>query len=412
MSGANRDAHEASAPGVLLVVASSAALHETAAFGGSVFLHELIEQLLRHLGTCSIDTETKPSGSSSPDGIISWRCQMDNKYYTAKLRAVLVQQQEAAQGCKNELLFHESPEAVVFICSQQEQQQLHDARRALTKTFSQEDGEPEGHIEPLPFMKEIYFDRGKRVQGEDHSDRRVQTASSASSSWWVRDVPLKFLISLHCNQGIHQRNCSSNSGSDPDDEVETQVWNIGGDLFFEGMELCFNAQPTPRTADTFEPTKASIASMIAQQNHRLKKVAEGLQCHIWPGLSRRGGGRGKGSSEEKPPYGSSESSCSTSEGTSQCIPLVNSNSAKDEGGHKDSRKSNDTLCEEKSAKNISALKQDEPLGSAKDVEAFDALAAAMLDLKQRGSSVASADRRRTAMRLAAQLASLTMCDEN
>ncbi|KAL8269940.1 hypothetical protein Esti_006128 [Eimeria stiedai] len=406
MSGANQDAYEASASGLLLIVSSSAALHEAASFGGSLFLHVLVEQLLGHLGTCSLDIEAKPAGPAASDGdVVSWRCRLENKYYTATIKAFLLQQDES-RGLKQKPLFRQSPEAVVFICTKREQQLLHDARRALSRSSSQEDGEPERYIDPLPFMKEICFNCRKRQQGEEQVDPLVQTTSSVSSSWWVRDVPLKFIISLHCNQGIIQRTCCSNSCS-LNDEVETVVWNIGGDVFLEGMELCFTAQAMPRTAATSKPTEAFITSIISQQNHRLKKVAEGLQCHMWPGLSRRGGGQ-KSLSENSPSHGSSQSSCNTSENTSKYIPLANSNKANEEGRHDEDQKSEDAHCKAKQSNGVSALKKEEPLGSVEDADAFDALAAAMLDLKQRGSSLSLQDRRRTAMRLAAQLAALTI----
>ncbi|KAL8431504.1 hypothetical protein ACSSS7_005213 [Eimeria intestinalis] len=413
MPQSEQEAHEGAASGVLLIVASSATLHETASFGGPLFLHGLVEQLLGHLGTYSLYTETSSTPVTAPNkGAVSWLCRLENKYYSAKIKAILVQQQEAAQ----EPLFRESPEAVIFICSHKEQQQLHAARRAMSKGCSHVDEEPEGFIEPPPFMKDTFFGWNGHQQGQEELDPCVQTPRGVTSSWWVRGVPLKFIISLHCNSSKTQQICCSNnnksssssSSSSFNSGGETEVWILGGDVFFEGMELCFT-----NASSALDLTSSFIHSLLTQQNHRIKKVAEGLQCHMWPGLSRRTAGGSKASGEPRASKGSSDSECGLNESSDKCVSIATPNEEKEEEEkHPDNKKPEDGCWREKDSSGASPAEKNKPLCAVEDAEAFDALAAAMMDLKQKGSLVSSEDRRKTAMRLAAQLASLTMCDED
>ncbi|KAL8434898.1 hypothetical protein Efla_000709 [Eimeria flavescens] len=378
-----------------------------------VFLQTLVEQLLSQLGSCSLVTTAKPVDlASSEAASSSWRCQLETKYYTANIRATFVQQQEPVQTDTQESLLHDSPEGVIFICSRAEQQELHETRLALSRLASEADGQPAGLIEPLPFMTRIPVVQKKQ---QDQKQQQVGgchfRGTGGGSNWWVRDVPLKFILAVHCNPSARWSCCtgsSRSSSASAGDGVDTVVWNICGDVFLEGMELCFAGRDAPAAVASENPTAASLASFVGQQQKRLKKVAEGLQCHMWPGLSRRGDKRG-GSGDIN--HTAIESRSAINEGKSVCSALKDAKNTIEDGRHPDTQQIGHN-GEKREHKTDPADREKEDGCSLHDVESFDALAAAMLDLKQRGPPASSEGRRREAMRLAAKLAALTMCDED
>lgn len=400
---------------LMLLIASPAALKEATPLGGSRLLQALAEQLLELLGDCSHDAGAVPAAVSPTAGRCCWRCNLRTKYYTANIRALMVQQYEPAKIQGDELLLHEPPEAVVFICSADEQQRLHEARRALTKASSQADSDFSGSLEPLPFMQRSFIIQQRQPVHENGQqlERLEPVNSNGNDDWWVRGVPLKFLISLHCNASTQHsccpntNNCSTPQASTTD--VETAVWNIGGDVFLEGLELCLvNSHTLKHSASAAESLDgaAPAAYGIAQQRHRLRKVAEAMHCHMWPGLSRLST---KASINNDSSCGIIMSKCHST--TSNC----NSHSdRKNATGEATAHNTQEVAPQSKKWESESprAGNEDEGPNLVDDAVAFDALAAAMLDLKQRGPLASTKDRRFAAMRLATQLAELTMCDED
>lgn len=396
---------------LLLLVASPAALEEAGPLGGPLVLQVLAEQLLEELGSCSPDTEAGATAAASIAGTkaISWLCDLQTKYYTANIRALLLQLQEPAQTQKPQPLLQEPPEAVVFICSTDEHHDLYEARRrALAKAAAQADGEPEVFLEPLPFMKGNFV-----VQ---HQHQQKEQSSSGVSDWWVRRVPLKFIVSLHCNPNGRRCSggCSGNlsiTSAASEDDVETVVWNIGGDVFLEGLEVCLVGTRTAEHATAADWAGApAAASAVAQQRHRLQKLAQALHCHMWPGLSRIST-KTNGNSSRTKSSRTNNIHDGDSEMTRPCNAVGVGGSAAGERRHCVTQDMRVFQSGRRESEGLQAEEKDEGVTAPDDVEAFDALAAAMLDLKQRGPSVASEGRRHAAMRLAAQIAALTMCDE-
>lgn len=403
---------------LLLLVASPSALQEASVLGGSIFLNKLAEQLLDHLGSRSSDEGTvNAEPPSSGLKTFSWGCQLRTKYYVAQIRACMVQQQASTGTQEQDAWLIEPPEAVVFICSRAEQDQLHQARDTLVKISSQTGSEPAAVIEPLAFMKQSFVRPGKHRKPAVLQKEKACADGNSLNDWWVRDVPLKFILSLHCTSS-GQRGCCSDSSinSTSNDKSEslisnsggdTVVWNIGGDVFLEGLEICFVGERTssPAIGSSLADAEEAAATAIAQQSHRLRKIAEALHCHMWPGLSRLI------TVEDKTSRGncistvsSDDTSSTTANGT-----VIDATSEKNIGHQSAQRSASQPQGD------LGGFQQKDDLEgpcAVMDAESFDALAAAMLDLKQRGPAVASKDRRHAAMMLASRLAALTMCDED
>ncbi|XP_026190354.1 uncharacterized protein LOC34619229 [Cyclospora cayetanensis] len=419
---------------LLVVVASSAALEEATPLGGPLLLQTLTEQLLLQLGSCLPDDGTGRSGvlCEEAQGCKSWRCCLRTKYYTAQVRALLVHPQLRSQAepptesqriCKNEQGLDRderqrqdngsreegnftplaAPEAVVFVCSSDEHHELLARRHVVANAAERTTEGKQQPLQPLPFMmKNILLQQHDlQQQQHQHTQSDGQEVNPETSEWWVRNVPLKFLLSVHCDRNSRSCSFDCSTSSPIDHEVDTAVWIFGGDVFLEGMELCLvcrGANSNSHAASPSPPHKFA-ADAVSRQQHRLQKIAESLQYHMWPGLTRIKSVTESGSKDRSSVFGRAvndrrgsgnsnveDPAQGLEGGASRLVPDVSEeahNNAHEEGQH-----------------------------STDDAEVFDALTAAMLDLKQKGPHVSSKGRRQAAMRLASQLAALTMCDED
>ncbi|CDI81082.1 hypothetical protein, conserved [Eimeria acervulina] len=467
---------------LLLLVVSPAAAAEVAPWGGNALLRQVAQQLLQQLGSVPVQETAEETLEATRDEetvrLTSWRCSIRNKYYSAPIRAVMLQlplqqqeqqqqqpqpkqpqlqqlhqQQEeeqcaaakpASEACsaaaeetplrkKETLEAAETPEkcrlpaeAVVFICSKQERDKLLATRRLAEA--EDEDRHPNSSrlLLPLHCMRNWpVAKQQQQQQQQEQQEMREGEETGDTDDWWVRDVPLKFIVFIHCSTSSYSSSwgCSrcSRGSAVLAGNGETEVWLFLKDVFIEGVELCLN---TKEAAAASSDAAAAAAAVPERQQQRLRAVAEALQCHMWPGLTKCSSNITSSSSNSN-----SNNSCSSSNGSSS-----NSTSMKRGEQQSEQQQGVDTSAAASTAGAAAGVRERPREGPAvpkaapaaaasasasatttaateAEMEEWESLAAAMMQLKHSGSSVSSQSRRHKAMYLASQLAALSRCDD-
>ncbi|CDJ61002.1 hypothetical protein, conserved [Eimeria maxima] len=457
---------------LLLIAVSPAAAAEVSPWGGNVLLQHLALHLLQQLGSVPVKETAEESLDKTSDceaiHVASWRCCIRNKYYSAPLRAVMLQlplqqqkqhqpqvkqqragtystgeesaattegippsEKETLGGVQRASSFSLPPEAVVFVCSKSERDKLLAARRLLEGEWGDSCSSRSKLLQPLQCMLSTPLAEEKQQQQQyRHQQTRGEDEVGDTDNWWVRDVPLKFILFVHCSSSnsISTWGCDrcSRGTAVLAGRGETEVWVFLGDVFIEGIELCLSpkagasaASDAAPASDTASAEAAAAAAVPQRQQRRLCVVAEALQCHLWPGMKKcnsqsNSSGRESGSSSNS----NSSSNCNSSNSNSS-----NGNSSISmggEGGQPSEQQQVDGASgaavhagpREKTTVSAAPAAVAAPASAEAEMEEWDALAAAMLHLKHKGPSVSSQGRRDKAMYLASQLAALCRCDDD